>query len=67
MVGLFLLCSFSTFAQTCPTAPATGVYVMFDSTYPVGSITAGETHVRMCYANTTSTKVSGVQFRVWYD
>ena len=67
MVGLFLLCSFSTFAQTCPTAPGTGVYVMFDSTYPVGSITAGETHVRMCYANTTSTKVSGVQFRVWYD
>ena len=67
MVGLFLLCSTSTFAQTCPTAPGTGVYVMFDSTYPVGSITAGETHVRMCYANTTSTKVSGVQFRVWYD
>jgi len=67
MVGLFLLCSFSTFEQTCPTAPGTGVYVMFDSTYPVGSITAGETHVRMCYANTTSTKVSGVQFRVWYD
>lgn len=67
MVGLFLLCSFSTFAQICPTAPGTGVYVMFDSTYPVGTITAGETHVRMCYANTTSTKVSGVQFRVWYD
>ena len=67
MVGLLLLCTTGTFAQACPTAPGTGVYVMFDSTYPVGSITAGETHVRMCYANTTSTKVSGVQFRVWYD
>lgn len=49
MVGLFLLCTSVTFAQTCPTAPGTGVYVMFDSTYPVGSITEEETHVRKRY------------------
>jgi len=40
---------------------------MFDSTYPLGTVAAGETHVRMCYSNTTSNKISGVQFRVWYD
>ncbi len=67
LVGLFLLCTSYTFAQTCPTAPGSGVYVMFDSTYPLGTITAGETNVRMCFANTTSNKISGLQFRVWYD
>jgi len=64
--GLFLLCG-SAYAQ-CPTAPGTGVYVMFNSTYQLGTIAAGETNVKMCYANTTpATKISGVQFRVWYD
>ena len=64
--GLFLLCG-SAYAQ-CPTAPGNGVYVMFNSTYQLGTIAAGETNVKMCYSNTTpATKISGVQFRVWYD
>ena len=66
IAGLFLLCT-SAYTQTCPTAPGTGVYVMFDSTYPVGTIASNETHIRMCFANTTTTKITGVQYRVWYD
>lgn len=67
LVGLFLL-SMTAFSQTCPTAPGSGVYLMFDSTYPAGTVASGETHVRMCYKNSTpSTKITGVQFRVWYD
>jgi len=66
LAGLFLLCT-SAYSQTCPTAPGTGVYVMFDATYPVGTIAANETHIRMCFANTTSNKITGVQYRVWYD
>jgi len=66
IMGLFLL-SAPAFAQTCPNAPGTGVYVMFDSTYSVGAIASGETNIRMCFANTTTTKIAGVQFRVWYD
>lgn len=66
IVGVFLL-SASAFGQACPTAPGTGVYVMFDSTYQVGTVASGETNIRMCFANTTTTKITGVQFRVWYD
>ena len=66
IMGMFLL-SASAFGQTCPTAPGTGVYVMFNSTYPVGTITSGETNVQMCFANTTTNKITGVQYRVWYD
>lgn len=68
IVGMFLIGITTAFSQTCPTPPATpGVYVMFNSTYQLGTVASGETHVTMCYSNTTPTKVSGVQFRVWYD
>ena len=63
--GLFLLCG-SAYAQ-CPTAPGTGVYVMFNSTYQLGTVAAGTTNVKMCYSNTSPNNISGVQFRVWYD
>jgi len=65
LVGLF--CAASSLQAQCPTAPGTGVYVMFNSTYQMGTVSAGETHVKMCYSNTTTNNISGVQFRVWYD
>ena len=55
------------FSQDCPTPPGTGVYVMFDETYPVGSVSSGVTNIPMCFSNTTTSKITGVQFRIWYD
>lgn len=66
IVGVFLL-NVSAFGQVCPSAPGTGVYLMFDSFYRVGTVASGETNVRMCFANTATNKITGVQFRVWYD
>ena len=55
-------------AQTCPAAPGTAVpYVLIDSAYQVGTVAAGSTYASFCYVNPTSTKITGLQFRVWYD
>ena len=67
LLAILILGSTAVFSQTCPTAPGTGVYVMFDSTYQVGTVSAGITNIRMCFANTTTSKITGVQFRIWYD
>jgi hypothetical protein len=40
---------------------------MFDATYPVGSVSSGITNIPMCFANTTPDKITGIQFRIWYD
>jgi hypothetical protein len=66
LAGL-LFTAVSAFSQTCPPTPGTGTYVIFDTTYTAGTVNSGETHVKMCFKNSTSTKISGVQFRVWYD
>lgn len=67
LLGLFFLGSVAQ-AQTCPATPSTpGVYVMFDTNYTSGTVLAGKTDIQMCFANTSSDSVSGVQFRVWYD
>ena len=68
LAGL-LLATTAAFSQTCPTSPGSGVYVMFDSNYQVGTVQSGETHIRMCFNNSISstTKITGLQFRVWYD
>ena len=55
-------------AQTCPTAPASATpYVLIDSSYQVGTVASGKTYASFCYTNPTSTKITGLQFRVWYD
>ena len=67
VLGLFLFASASQ-AQTCPTTPSTpGVYVMFDTNYVSGTVLSGKTDIQMCFANTSSDSISGVQFRIWYD
>lgn len=67
LLVIFLIGSNLAFSQVCPNPPGTGVYVMFDTTYQVGSVTSGITNIPMCFANTTTSKITGVQFRIWYD
>jgi hypothetical protein len=66
---LTLLCLIPaiTFAQTGPAAPGAGNYLLIDTTYTVGTSVANQTKARVTYKNSTSTKVTGVQFRVFYD
>jgi hypothetical protein len=55
-------------AQTCPSVPSsTSPYVLIDSSYQVGTVASGKTYASFCYANTTTTKITALQFRVWYD
>lgn len=55
-------------AQICPVAPASSSpYVLIDSSYQVGTVASGKTYASFCYANPTSTKITGLQFRIWYD
>lgn len=55
-------------AQTCPTAPgSSSPYVLIDSSYQVGTVASGSTYASFCYVNPTATKITGLQFRVWYD
>jgi hypothetical protein len=58
---------FSAFSQTVPPAPGTGRWVIVDTNYTVGTSSAGVTKANLYYRNNTSTKITGMQFRVWYD
>jgi hypothetical protein len=54
-------------AQSGPPAPGTGIYAIIDTTYDVGSTTLGVTKAKITLKNSTSTKYTAVQFRVFYD
>jgi len=56
-----------TFGQSGPPAPASGIWALIDTQYVVGSATLGITKARLTLKNTTTTKYTGVQFRVYYD
>lgn len=53
------------YAQT--TAPSNGNWVIVDSSYNVGPQSQGYTLANLYYDNTTTTKIAGLQFRVFYD
>jgi len=53
------------YAQT--TAPSGGNWVIVDSSYNVGPQSQGFTLANLYYDNTTTTKIAGLQFRVFYD
>lgn len=55
------------FSQTGPAAPGTGIYAIIDTQYQVGTSIEGETKARITLQNTTTTLVTGVQFRIFYD
>jgi hypothetical protein len=52
-------------AQTCPTP--NGNSIIIKPTYSVGSSVANETNVKLCYNNTTTTKITALQFKITYD
>ncbi len=65
---LTILLIFSTlFIYATPNAPSTGVWVMVDSSYNVGTNSVGTTKAKLYFENTTSANISGMQFRVFYD
>lgn len=63
---LLLLPGISLFSQTLP-GPSSGNWILLDTTYQLGSYTAGESEMLVHFNNTTTTKVTGVQFRVFFD
>ena len=67
LVGLFLLTA-SLFGQSSSTSPGTGHWVVIDSGYQVATTTVGQTIAPLHFYNTsTSEKITGMQFRVFYD
>ena len=50
-----------------PSAPGTGVYAIIDTNYNVGTNTQGNSKAKITLQNTTSTLITAVQFRVFYD
>jgi hypothetical protein len=71
MKQLFLILAFLlatiTFGQTTPPAPGTGRWVIVDTNYKVAPSNIGVTKANLYYRNNTSAKITGMQFRVWYD
>jgi len=72
LLGILLIAFFAVtpsklLAQTGPTAPAAGVYVLVDTSYQVGTVAADSTIAKLYYHNNTSSLIAGMQFRVWYD
>jgi hypothetical protein len=61
------LLAFSAYSQTTPPAPGSGRWVIVDTNYTVAASNIGVTKVNLYYRNNTSTKITGMQFRVWYD
>lgn len=55
------------FSQTGPPAPTSGIWAIIDTNYTVGTHTLGVTKAKLTLQNTTSSKITGVQFRVFYD
>jgi hypothetical protein len=64
---LFLVLTLPVFSQTTPPAPGNGRWVIVDTNYTVGTSSDGITKANLYYRNNTSTKITGMQFRVWYD
>jgi hypothetical protein len=60
-----VLLTFGAFAQLCPTP--SGNSIIIKPTYSVGSSIANETNTILCYNNTSSTKITALQFKVTYD
>ena len=55
-------------AQSSATSPGSGHWVVIDSGYQVGTTTDGKTIAPLHFYNTsTSEKITGMQFRVFYD
>jgi hypothetical protein len=67
--SLLLLIGFATVAkaQSGPPAPSNGIWAVIDTNYQVGTSIQGHTTAKLTLQNTTTSKITGVQFRVFYD
>ena len=61
------LLALSAYSQTTPPAPGSGRWIIVDTNYTVAAANIGVTKANLYYRNNTSTKITGMQFRVWYD
>ena len=61
-----LMVTFNLFGQV-PVAPGNGVYGLIAANYQVGSTAQGTTTAKITLQNTTLTKYTATQFRVFYD
>lgn len=55
------------FAQTPPAAPSAGIWAIIDTNYQLATTEVGVTNAKITFRNTTTTLVTGLQFRVFYD
>jgi len=67
--ALLLMTTFVTtaMAQSGPPAPSNGIWAIIDTNYTVGTSIQGHTTAKLTLQNTTASKITGVQFRVFYD
>ena len=67
--ALLLMTTFVTtaMAQSGPPAPSNGIWAVIDTNYTVGTSIQGQTSAKITLQNTTASKITGVQFRVFYD
>ncbi len=64
---LFATLALPAFSQSGPPAPSSGIWAIIDTNYTVGTHTLGVTKAKLTLQNTTASKITGVQFRVFYD
>ena len=64
---LLMTLALPAFSQTGPPAPSSGIWAIIDTNYTVGTNTLGVTKAKLTLQNTTANKITGVQFRVFYD
>lgn len=67
LLGLFLTVGVGLFAQSNPPAPSAGHWIIVDTTYQVGTSALGTTQADLYYENNLNEKITGMQFRVFYD
>jgi len=68
IIGVLTLLVGNVSAQSSATSPGTGHWVVIDSGYQVATNTVGQTVAPLHFYNTsTSEKITGMQFRVFYD
>jgi hypothetical protein len=67
VLAFFMTLTLDLFSQSGPPAPSPGIWAIIDTNYTVGTTAQGITTARITSKNTTLTKYTGVQFRVFYD
>jgi len=67
VLTFFMTLTLDLFSQSGPPAPSTGIWAIIDTNYTVGTTAQGITTAKITSKNTTLTKYTGIQFRVFYD